>query len=96
MKTKTATTPPAGSSSTAAVATGVSPVPPAPVLDLKRAKLVEAYRHTKPACTVAFHQDAGDAGVHLFSATGNYIATVSKEDAAAKETKPAADAPTAS
>lgn len=64
---------------------------PDPVLDRKTASSIPAYRHAKTARTVAYHQKAGDAGVHLFSATGNFIATVKDAEAAANEPQPAAD-----
>lgn len=55
---------------------------PDPVLDLKTAKSIPAYRHAATARTVAYHQPAGAAGVHLFSATGNYVATEAEAAAA--------------
>ncbi|MDF3058021.1 MAG: hypothetical protein K0R17_2236 [Rariglobus sp.] len=80
-------------------AAGAPAKPVDPVLDLKVAKSIPAYRHEKTARTVAYHQAAGDVDVHLFSATGNFIATVTREDAAANEPKvkaaPAAETPAA-
>lgn len=84
-------------------AAGAPAKAPDPVLDHKTAKSIPAYRHAKTARTAAYHQPAGDAGVHLFSATGNYIATVPADEAAANEpapepapAAPAAEAPAAS
>jgi hypothetical protein len=78
-------------------AVGATAKPAAPVLDRKTAKSVPAYRHEKTARTVALHQPAGDAGVHLFGATGIYVATVTAAEAAANEPAAAAvDSPESS
>lgn len=68
------------------IAAAPAPAVPAkaPVLDLAAAKAVAPYRHEKTARTAAYHQPAGEEGVHLFSATGNFIATVSADEAAAQ------------
>ncbi|MFA6962445.1 MAG: hypothetical protein WC205_16945 [Opitutaceae bacterium] len=59
-----------------------------PTLDHKTTKAVTPYRHEKSGRTVGQHQPAGEAGVHRFSPTGNFIDTVTADEAAKFEPKP--------
>ncbi len=70
-----------------------APAAPTPAFAPGNARAVPARRHEPTARTVAYEQP-GDAGVHLFSATGQYVATETAAETAAL-TGAEADAPPA-
>lgn len=77
--------------------TSAAPAPkPAPAFDSKKAAALKTlFAHCETKRTIAFTQPADQGNVHLFSATGAFIATVKQSEFNEAHTTATAEATTA-